>query len=738
MMNTEVIAVELECLAYDHQGMSLQFRKQGEHAVQVSLNTDKPLLHKEEPIPYANFHLGAAGLPRLIYPVPLSGWSILPVQMRCTGMRREGEHLLVEYIHDEYSLKVVTDSHFIPGAAVIRQRTTVTNFGSSPHLLTHLSSANVNGIASDGIRSWEDPNKIKVHYARQAWHGEGQWRSANLEELGLYKGSVHPPSNTIRFSSVGSFSTGQYLPMLVIEDMETSKVWYMQVETSTAWNMEIGFRGSWEDDSGSLYMHADGGSERFGGWKKQLLPGESYTTVPVAYGVTEGGFDEAVRELTLYRRLALKPANAWKEEFPLVYNDFMNGIWGLPTREKLVPLIEGAAKAGAEVFCIDAGWFMEHTDAPVQRLGDWDPVEERFGEDGLQGVLDYIKGHGMIPGIWLEIEMCHVESSLYAKPDEWFLLRNGRRIGGPDRVFLNFGHSEVREYFHQLFQRLASWGIGYVKNDYNDFIPGADSDQAGTDDGLQSAMEAFYSFIDEVRAKHPNLILENCGSGAMREDYAVLSHFHVQSTSDQEVYHQYPSIIQGSLAAVLPEQAGIWSYPYPLLFLDQKTPEIVYSEAYQQQMRNGEQTIFNLVNGLCGNMVLAGHLNAADDYNMKLIQEGAALYKQERAHIRSSIPVYPTGMLRIKDKSSWGSLGLLSEDGSRMLLAVWKLASMDDYCSIDLSAWVSPRAEIRQLYPAASHETKLHWNAYNQTLSVRLEGIHVARYFEVITHVQNA
>jgi alpha-galactosidase len=735
-MTTEQQAVpdmQPQTLHYSHEGMKLSFLKNGESVVQVSLNTDSDYEHKEAPIPFPGFHLGIAGLPRLVYPVPLSGWSSLPAEMRCTSMKREDDGLLIQYVHDAHGLAVSTQLQFIPGAAVIRQTTTVTNIGEEPRLLTQLSSACVNGLASDGIRGWNDRGKIKVHYARQAWHGEGQWRSADLEELGLYKGSVHPPSNTIRLSSAGSFSTGRYLPMLVLEDKETSKVWYMQVETSSSWNMEIGFRGSWEDASGSLYMHADGGSERFGNWKKTLQPGESCTSVPVAYGSIEGDFNDAVRELTRYRRAALKPEAAWQGEFPLVYNDFMNGIWGLPTRDKLLPLIHSAAEAGAEIFCIDAGWFMEDSESPVQRLGDWEPVEERFGEGGLQGVLDEITRSGMLPGIWLEIEMCHAESSLHAKPDAWFLIRSGKRIGGPDRVFLNFAHEEVRAYFHDVIDRLVSMGVRYIKNDYNDFIPLADAGPDSGDDGLQAAMTAFYGYIDEVRARHADLILENCGSGAMREDYAVLSHFHVQSTSDQEIYHQYPSVLQGSLAAVLPEQAGIWCYPYPLLFLDQKRPDIVRDPGYQAAMRDGEQTIFNLVNGLCGNMVLAGHLYAADAYNMELIREGTELYKKERSHIRTSSPIYPTGLLRIGDKSAWGSLGLLSDNGERLLLAVWKLASHDDYFDIPLAGWVSESAVVRQLYPAKGHDAGLYFNPRSRKLTVSMTGAYKARYFEIIT-----
>ncbi len=51
-------------------------------------------------------------------------------------------------------------------------------------------------------------------------------------------------------------------------------------------------------------------------------------------------------------------------------------------------------------------------------------------------------------------------------------------------------------------------------------------------------------------------MIENCNSGAMRCDFGALSHFHLQSTSDQEYYDRYPSIVQGMSALMPPERAG--------------------------------------------------------------------------------------------------------------------------------------------------------------------------------------
>lgn len=38
----------------------------------------------------------------------------------------------------------------------------------------------------------------------------------------------------------------------------------------------------------------------------------------------------------------------------VIFNDYMNCLWGHPTAEEEFPLIDAAAEAGCEYFCIDA------------------------------------------------------------------------------------------------------------------------------------------------------------------------------------------------------------------------------------------------------------------------------------------------------------------------------------------------------------------------------------------------
>lgn len=725
----------MERVEWIHENMRLGFVSVGSKLRQ---DVFQPLPLPSEPgaayAAGANVQAAVAGLPHGVHPGLSAGHSLLAEQLIAAGAERTDDGLRLQYRHEALQLLFILDMEFVPGAAVIRQTTTVRNDGDQAVVLTHLSSLIMQGIGLGDSNSWSEPGRIKVHYWRQAWSGEGQWRCDDIDRLGLYRASPFSMSHAVHWESRGSWSTGRYLPMIVIVDTKTQAVWYAQAEASSNWHIELGNRHEGAAvGMDSLFVQIDGASEGFGGWTKTLQRNESFTTIPAAIGCCIGGIEAAVRELTIYRRTRLKPANAWTGEFPVVFNDYMNCLWADPSTEKLLPLIRKAAELGAEVFCIDAGWFAEPNSYWGASLGDWQPNDKRFGPEGLAGILRQIRNAQMIPGVWLELEVCGENAALGKRPDTWFLQRNGRRVGGGERWFMNFANPDVRGYMHDTIDKLVSMGVGFIKNDYNGCIGyGDDTLGSSAADGLIGHMRAFYSFLDEVRMKHPELIIEGCASGGMRADYGILSRVHMVSTSDQEDYTKYPSVIGGMLAAVLPEQNGIWAYPYPLLVAHRDAPEMLDDASYRSGMEDGEQTIFNMINGLCGNLYLSGRVDKADAFNTSLIKEAIARYKAERAHIRNSYPVWPLGFKQVNDNTGWNSVGTASMDGSRILLAVWRLDSEEDVATLPIGGWANQAAEVRQLYPeAAAKIVDFRYDVAEGTLHVKLPLRNQARLFEL-------
>ena len=584
------------------------------------------------------------------------------------------------------------------GTTATRMTTTVRNDGEEPLIIDSLSSAFVTGLGRS-VGRWYDRRFI-LHYAHMAWQGEAQWRHAYVEELGVYPTYNHGHQTSFRISSQGSWTTARYYPLILLEDTETGETHYFELLTGSGWYIEVGVKG-YRDDS-ALCVLLSAAHEKNDGWYKALGGGDSYTTAPAVYGCVKGGFEQAIADLTAYKR-ATALTDFPMGYVPVCFNDYMNCLWAQPSRERLMPLVKAASEAGCEVFCIDAGWFGKRGEW-YKHNGDWLPFDELFGEGGLQGMLDDISLHGMLPGVWLEMETADAESDFVQAHPEVLLTRHGHPIGR-GQCFVDFRHPLVREHMMKRIDNLYDMGVRFIKNDYNHTTGiGIDADDTSMAEALREHTSAFYSFVDEAIRRHPGLMIENCGSGAMRCDHSTLAHFHVQSTSDQEYYDRYPSILQGMLACMPPERAGVWAYPYPMDFHRMPAQGDIYPVTDEETLTlidactDGWQTAFNMVTGMMGCLYLSGRICYADSRNAALIRDAIRIYKENRDALAGAYPVYPQGLLPIT-KGGHTSLGLLSPKAGKLLLAVWQIHTEETETLIDLSSYVTDGAEILRTYP---------------------------------------
>ncbi len=579
--------------------------------------------------------------------------------------------------------------------------------------LTQAASAKIEGVCYDeaGISARLGDGSLLVHYCISRWQGEGQWRTATPEDLGIYAATGHAWERSWqRFQSISSWSTATYFPIVIIEDTKQGEAWFFTVECGRSWFIELSAWGGIEDMK-SFCVKLGGADEQLGFCKKMQV-GEEYRSADCAYGVVKGGFEEAVQALVGYWRESTLAQGGC----PLVFNDYMNCNWANESRERLLPLIDKAAELGCEVFCLDDGW--------QEAQGIWFPADEKLGEGGLQGIFSRIQARGMKLGVWFEFETLPLRAESIIGAEDCFLFRNGEMVA-PNRPLANFRSPKVVAYLKERVAALYEMGVRFIKNDHNNAEHlGCTIYGESPAEGLEENERAFLSFIDGLRAAYPDLILENCASGGMRADYGTLKHFHVQSTSDQEDYLRYPSILSGSLALMPPEKAGIWCYPYPLAFNDREQGEL--SPERISAFADGEQTAFNVVNGFMGNLYLSGKLHQADAYNARLLKEGLDLYKIKRDEIFKSVPVYPCGRIRLSAREPY-AMGVLSEKRDKLLLAVWNLSNDAARLSVDLSKYGMEGASL--IYPAEIDGVTY---AYQEgVLSVTFSKGNTARLFEL-------
>jgi alpha-galactosidase len=718
-----------------HNNMTMEFIDDGKSLNQKSVNTEDFSADNLIVDSFPNYSVAIMGANFGGISATTRGYSNFTNEFEYQSTIQNENEIINIYKNPHKNLLLEVIMEKIKGCNVIKQYSKITNMGEEDIIICQITSAIIQGIALDGVRRWDDKNKIKIHYCIQAWQGEGQWRSADLEELGIFRTSVNNNFTAFHLNSIGSFSTSRFYPLIFVEDMETGKIWYMQAEASTSWHMEIGYRCKNNNAEGGIFISADTADDRFNGFYYNLKPGQTYETSKAAYGCCEGGISEALLHLNHYKRSKIRILPNDHGIYPIVFNDYMNCIWGNPTAQKELPLIDAAAKAGAEYFCIDAGWFSELEDWEWGKyLGEWQSSKKKFGSQGLQGIIDYIKSKGMKPGIWLEMEMCGEETTFLKESDEsCFLIRQGTRVGGGHRHFLNYRSDKVCNYIEKQIAELYKMGIRFIKNDYNDCI-GLGDESLGNSAayGMWEHIKAFYLFIDKIRNKYNDLLIENCASGALRCDSEILSHFHMQSSSDQEIYTNYPSIILGTLGYTLPEHAGFWAYPYPKRIIQMRLDEREFAKIIVKEMIDGEQTIFNMINGMCGNLYLSGCIQYTDELNMSLIKEAIELYKRERNYIHTSSPVFPLGFINFNNKNAFAVLGLTNKKQDRILIYVWRLSSCENCVTIPINSFKGYEAKINQIYPEHGFETSISYSKHKAQFTVRIDKQNSARLFEIV------
>jgi len=372
---------------------------------------------------------------------------------------------------------------------------------------------------------------------------------------------------------------------------------------------------------------------------------------------------------------------------------------GDPTTAKLLPLVDAAASVGAEIFCIDAGWY-DDGGAWWDSVGEWQPSQTRFPH-GIEEILSHIRDRGMVPGLWLEPEVIGVRSPAADKlPADAFLQRGGVRLVEHDRYHLDLRSPAAVQHLDEVVDRLVEQlGVGYFKLDYN-INPGVGTDLAADSAGagLLAHNRAHLAWLDDVLRRHPGLILENCASGAMRMDYAMLSRLHLQSTSDQQDFLHYPPIAVAAPMSVLPEQSASWAYPQPGM--------------------TDEEIAFTLCTGMLGRLYLSGNLHAMSEAQRDSVRAAVQTHRDIRTALAASVPRWPLGLPGWTDR--WLSLAMHA--GDTTYLGVWRRPGAAPEVTLSLPDLAGAEIEIDVLYPRHLEAWNSTWNAPTGDLSVASDG----------------
>lgn len=594
--------------------------------------------------------------------------------------KARGTELVLKQRFEDFEL--IYHLLFIKGLPAVESYAELINHGSeTAPQLEYLSSFSLAGLSRGS--SLPRDKGAKVHVPHSTWFGECQWRSYSLNELGYFI-TCEPQSNKrIAFSNTGSWACKEYLPMGVFEHEELGTVAW-QINSPASWAWEI------SDFGHELYLKLSGANYSENFFARKLRPGERFVSDRACVCFAEGGFEEAMRIMTQYRRASRRP-NPDNQAPKAIFNDYMNCLWGNPTLEKEYPLIDAAAELGCKYYTIDCGWY--DSGFWFDSVGEWLPSPERF-PDGIEPLLAYIRKKGMKPGLWLEIEVMGTRCPLADQvPASWFLQRDGRPLIAEGRYFLDFRNPEVRAHADRTVDRLVrDYGVDYIKNDYNvDCGPGSDFKADSPGDGLMRHSRAFLAWLDGVLGRYPELVIENCSSGGMRMAPPFLQRLSLQSVTDQTDYLKTAAIACNACTALPPEQAALWSYPL--------------AEGDE------EECIFNMVNAMLLRIHQSGHVSELSPERFALVREGIFYHHKIANKLKEALPFWPSGLADFN--SPYLSFGL--ERGGEGWLAVWNIRETEAF-GLRLPGW----REVQAAYPA-NRRTDFSFDRAEGLLQLRLE-----------------
>jgi alpha-galactosidase len=371
--------------------------------------------------------------------------------------------------------------------------------------------------------SWSlPPGEYDLTYLWGGWSQE--WQVGN-EMLG---------PGARKFVSASGRSTNNYAPWFCLHNHSNGTRYLAELAYSGNW--EMGFARSPRVEE---HPHTDGdlsvdlGMQFDFAGALALEPGQSFSLPVVAFTSSDAGLDEAANQMHRYQRKFVFAQNPTNDP-PLVQFNSWYPFPGKMTVAEMKRCAELAAKLGAEVYVLDAGWYNKKDWS--KELGDYYPDPVAF-PNGIQELANYVRQLGMKFGIWVEIENVGVESDLFRQHPDWCLKYNGQPIMRGDRLQLDFSKPEVRQWARSVIDRFArDYGIQWLKIDYNievgnEFDPPATDTRRG--DVLYKQIINYYAWLDEVRAAYPNLVIENCASGGLRFDSGIMAHTNTTWLSDE-------------------------------------------------------------------------------------------------------------------------------------------------------------------------------------------------------------
>lgn len=431
----------------------------------------------------------------------LEGW-----HWRCVGVQARADEIVFTLRDREERVELHSVWRCDPDCRITSRRDTVKNLGRESLTVRRF-------LARLPLASGD----YEVYSQHSRWSKENQGAWSDF------------PSGMLRLTTRWGRTTEGGVPFAGLRGRYNSAALAFHILPEGNWMMRFHKEGF---SNYKTYMNAEFGQsdEDF---EYELRPGATLATPEILIQELPGR--EIASGSALLHRYALNQLAPPCRDYPVVYNTWLDKMTVLKP-ERLRRQLDAAERVGCEAFVVDAGWF--------ESLGDW---RERRDAAFMGRMADFgaeVRRRNMRFGIWFEPEAVSASAPVVGEHPEWFVETNplaGGLLGGRYRIKLESRAGQ--EYLYQFVSRaIRDYGLGYVKFDMNN---SSGYDASGEE--LIGYAKGFYAAIERLRRDFPEVVFENCSSGALRTDLRTLKSFDGHFISDNANCFEVIRLTQGML-----------------------------------------------------------------------------------------------------------------------------------------------------------------------------------------------
>ena len=311
------------------------------------------------------------------------------------------------------------------------------------------------------------------------------------------------PGDKFRLEPGGGRSSSQVLPFFNVEGADAGII------------VAIGWSGEWAAEFSADRQRQVSLTAGLARTHLVLYPGESIRTPRLCFLFYQG---DRWRGQNLWRQFVLAHHRPRRAGQPLVA-PVTCGNWGGTKAEIHLDNIQKIIQhqLPLDYYWIDAEWFGQGG-WPVN-VGNWEAKKDLY-PNGFKPLSDALRKSGRELMLWFEPERVYKGTAWHKEHPEWLLQ------DGSDNALLNLGDPAARKFLTDFISaRVDEFGLGCYRQDFNIdpllFWQKADPpDRQGITEIRY--IEGLYEFWDELSARHPSLLIDNCASGGRRIDLETL------------------------------------------------------------------------------------------------------------------------------------------------------------------------------------------------------------------------